>query len=180
MERFEKSWILIDTNLLIEILKDTDQKHFGDFLGELRELKITPVIERSVLFEFRRGSRTKKHLDGKNTFLEILLGEERNRFYLPSSNSAEIAENAEKLAVLYSHHDPKLSRISFVDCLVAAQLMKYEKMCLATLDNADYPLIIFDRHKVYTIDTEKEIHNIGIYTFNKMKYEKCREAFEKS
>lgn len=179
MEQFKKKWILLDTNLLIEILKDDQQYHFKDFLSELRTLEIVPVIDRSVLFEFRRGSRTRSHLNKKNCFLEVLLGAKEKRYYLRSSASEKIVRFAEELAILYSHNDSKNSRISFTDCLVAAQLMMYkDNMCLATLDNNDFPLVVFDRTKVITIDTGQKILTIGIYSFNTSKYKACKRAFE--
>ena len=101
---------------------------------------------------------------------------------LQSSTSKEILDNAQELAVLYSNKDIKYARqISFVDCLVAAQLMKYKgNLFLATLDNSDYPLFIFDRLKILTIDIGKEILNIGIYAFNQSKYEMCEAGFAKT
>jgi rRNA-processing protein FCF1 len=182
MERFKKKWILIDTNLLISISRYSELGFFDEFLRQLEELKIIPVIEQATLFEFRRGSRHKGDLEAKKNFLEILLGEEKNRYVLPSSTSKEILTNAEELAILYSNKNPNLSKqVSFVDCLVGAQLMKYkENLCLATLDNGDYPLFIFDRVKLITIDAQKEIINIGIYIFNEEKYTKCKDDFEKT
>lgn len=114
--------------------------------------------------------------------MDLLLGGKENQMVLPSSTSKEILDNAQALAILYSHKNPNLSKqISFIDCLVAAQLMKYKnKLCLATIDNDDYPLFIFDRNKLITIDTEKEIINIGIYTFNEEKYKKCLDDFKKA
>lgn len=182
MKTFGSNHLLIDTNLLIKISRYSNTTFFDSFLDELEKLQIRSVIEESTLFEFTRGSRTKSQLNAKNAFLEALLGGRHNKLILPGSNSKEILNNAQELAVLYSHKNINLSKqISFTDCLVGAQLMKYKNgLCLATIDNNDYPLFIFNRNDLVTIDTEKEIINIGIYTFNEGKYKKCKENFEKT
>lgn len=172
----------MDTNLLIAISKYSAFGFFDNFLKELEDLKIKAVIEEATLFEFKRGSRKQAHLDDKNKFLDLLLGAKENQMVLQSSTSKEILDNALKLAILYSNKNPNLAKqISFVDCLVGAQLVKYKSnLSLATVDNNDYPLFIFNREKLVTIDTKKEIINVGIYTFNEVKYEKCQEDFKKA
>lgn len=182
MQKFKGKHFLMDTNLLIAISKYSPLGFFRLFLKELEDFDIKSVIEEATLFEFRRGSRKPSHLADKNKFLDLLLGGEDNKMVLPSSTSKEILENAQELAILYSHKNPNFSKqISFVDCLVAAQLMKYgSNLFLATLDNDDYPLFIFDRVQLITIDAEKEIMNIGIYSFNKSKYLQCKEDFGKA
>ncbi len=182
MQRLKGEHLLIDTNLLINISKYSKHGYFDAFLKQLEFLKIKSVVEEGILFEFRRGSRTKKHLDAKDEFLAYLLGGEKNQIVLQSYGSKEIFEKAQELSVLYNNKDIRLAnQISFVDCLVAAQLMKFgDRLFLATLDNKDYPLFIFDRIKLLAIDAEEEIINIGIYAFNKDKYEKCRKDFAKT
>jgi hypothetical protein len=179
MQKFKGEHILLDTNLLITLVKDIGFGFFDDFLNELKNLNIKSVVEEATLFEFKRGSRKQSDVINKDNFLRLLLGKDP----MVLSPSKEIMNNAEDLAILYSHKNPTLSKqISFIDCLVAAQLMKYKnnKLCLATIDNNDYPLFIFNRDKLITIDTGKEIINIGIYTFNEEKYRKCKHDFKKS
>lgn len=178
MKKFEGKHLLIDTNLLIAISKYSRLRFFDDFLEELETLKIRSVIDEATLFEFIRGSKTQNHLNDKNKFLDFLLGGERWSLPIPK----EVFLGAQKLATIYSNKNQNLSKqISFTDCLVASQLMKYKNnMYLATIDNNDFPQFIFDRDKVVTIDTEKEIINIGIYSFNEEKYKTCEENFSKS
>ncbi|MBU2523568.1 PIN domain-containing protein [Patescibacteria group bacterium] len=182
MHKFKDKHLLIDTNLLIAISKYSGDGFFDNFLKKLENQNIKSVIEEATLFEFRRGSRKQSHLDDKNQFLNFLFGGEKNKMILQSSTSKEILNNAEKLAIIYSHKNPNLSKqISFVDCLVASQLMKYKNnLYLATIDNNDYPLFIFNRDKLVTIDTKKEIINIGIYSFNEEKYQQCLADFKKA
>lgn len=182
MQKFKGKHILLDTNILIALLRHQSSLLFDDFLRSLESLNLKSVVEEATLFEFRRGSRRQSDLDTKNAFLDFLQGGENNRMILPSSTSKEILENAQKLALLYSHkHAPLSKQISFVDCLVAAQLMKYGKnICLATTDNNDYPLFIFDRDVVLTFDSGDEIINIGIYTFNQKKFDQCERDFKRA
>ena len=180
MEKFRNKWILIDTNLLIELSRDVNSGFFDVFLSDLQKFDIQPVVEQSVLFEYRRGSRTPRNLSLKNEFLSMLIGDSSGNVSSKNFSNLPIRiEDAEKLAILYSHKDVNLSRISFIDCLVAAQLKQYkDNMCLATLDHSDFPDFVFDRYKIYTIDTGKKIINIGIYVFNQEKYEELQSDFE--
>jgi len=178
MKKFEGKHLLMDTNLLISISKHSESDFFNDFLKELESFKIKSVIDETIVFEFTRGSKTPRQLEDKNKFIEFLLGGEK--WSLPIKT--DVLENAKKLAILYNTRGKNLStQISFVDCLIGAQLMKYkDNMYLATIDNNDYPLFIFNREKVVTIDTGKEIINIGIYSFNEEKYRICEDHFNKS
>jgi hypothetical protein len=99
-----------------------------------------------------------------------------------NSGEEQILRNAEELAILYSHKDSNLSnKISFIDCLIAGQLMKYpNRLFLATLNHSDFPLFIFDRIHIETIDAGEEILTVGIYAFNQRKYEVSKHNFLKT
>ena len=170
--------LLLDTNVIIYSLKFISEGYFNDFFKKLNELNVKSVIDEYVLFEFLRSSRTKANLEGKKHYLDSLLG--GKTWQLPITK--EILDNAKELALIYSNKDPNLSgRTSIADCMIAAQLMKYKnEIFLATTDNNDYPNIIFDRVGIVTIDSLKEILNIGIYQFNKNKYDKCKSDFSKT
>ncbi len=173
--------LLLDTNLLIKSKDYTGDGYFDEFFGMLENLNVKSVIEEATRFEFLRGSKSKAHLHAKEEYLNLLLGKAKERqMILPLSD--DILKNARMLANIYSNKNGSLSRqISATDCLIAAQLMKYEQsLLLATLDNDDFPLFIFDRIGIHTIDAGKEILNIGIYKFNSGKFSKCKNDFEKA
>lgn len=174
----ENKHLLLDTNSLVSLIKHA--RFYADFFNQLEKYQIKSVIDYSVKFEFLRGSNTKRDYEIKQEYLDILLGE--NRIELISTN--EIFENAREIANIYTRKDSKLTKqISFADCLIAAQMKKFneqkpERLFLATIDNNDFPLFIFDRIFIFTIDTEREIINMGIYRFNKEKYERLKKDFK--
>src|SRR5690606_1587006 len=146
--------LLLDTNILIKSKDYTADGYFDEFFSLLEGLNVKSVIEEATRFEFLRGSRNKSQLQAKEDYLNILLGGSKQRgMILPLSN--EILMNSKLLANIYSNKQASLSKqISITDCLIAAQLMKYgENLLLATLDNNDFPLFIFDRIHIQTIDT---------------------------
>ncbi len=178
-------FLLLDTNILIRSKQHANHGFFEAFFLEAKKLNTTLFIDEATRFEFIRGSRTKSHRDDKETYLKTLLkskDEKRkiDEMILPLSKA--ILKNAEELGNLYSNKNSNLSQqISITDCLIAAQLMEYgNQSILATLDNNDFPLFIFDRVDIFTIDTKKEILNIGFYQFNERKYKSCKTAFKKA
>jgi len=170
--------LLLDTNVLIYSLKFIAEGCFNEFFNNLSKFNVKSVIDEYVRFEFLRSSRTKANLETKKNFLNSLLG--GKTWQLPVTK--EILDNANELALIYSNKNPDLSkRTSITDCMIAAQLMKYKnEIFLATTDNNDYPLFIFDRIEIITIDTMKDIINIGIYQFNQYNYNKCKADFNKT
>jgi|GEM_PF-735231 len=174
----ENKYLLLDTNMLISIAKNGDS--FVDFFNDLEKYNVKSIIDYAVKFEFLRGAKTESDSKHKEEYLDILLGE--NRAELVSTN--EIFENAREISNIYARKDQKLTKqISFADCLIAAQMKKYnengsgDRLFLATIDNNDFPLFVFDRIKIYTVDFGTEIINVGIYRFNKEKYEVLKNGF---
>ena len=177
LKKIANRHLLLDTNAIVSLIKHA--RFYVDFFNQLEKYQIKSVIDYSVKFEFLRGSNTKLDYEIKREYLDILLGE--NRIELISTN--EIFENAREIANIYTRKDAKLTKqISFADCLIAAQMKKFnekspDRLFLATINNNDFPLFIFDRIHIFTIDTEKEIINMGIYRFNVSKYEKLQKDF---
>jgi hypothetical protein len=65
--------------------------------------------------------------------------------------------------------------------LLAALLKKHvNNLYLATINNKDFSLKIFDRVMICNIEIGDEIRNIGIYKFSEEKYQKAEDNFQKS
>lgn len=178
MERLTRKHLLLDTNLIINIAKYGDV--FLPFLDQLVESSVKSVIDYAIKFEFLRSSNTKEDLQKKSQYLDALLGADR----LELMTDKEIFEKATEIGNIYSRRNSTYNKqISFGDCLIAAQMMKYndhhETLFLATSDNKDFPLCIFDRIDIFTVDTKEkgEIINIGIYSFSKSKYQVLKREF---
>ena len=170
--------LLFDTNVLISVVKNTTC--YNEFFNIIEELKIKSAIDCTIKFEFLRGASTKGDLEKKYSYLDILLGEEDR---LELFVDKETFENAIEISNLYARKKPSLTKqISFGDCLIAAQMKKYNNggsnnLFLATIDNNDFPLFLFDRISIHTIDTEEKIINVGIYSFNNDKYNELKRNF---
>ncbi len=175
MKSFKNKHILLDTNILINAAKY--KEYFKSFFEELADNEVQSVIDYGIKFEFLRSSNTQERREDKKRYLDLILGKDRMELLVNS----EIIDSAIELANIYSRKIKGADKqFSFTDCVIAAQMKRYQKsLYLATLDNNDFPLYIFNRVDIYTIDTENEILNIGIYSFNDSKYQRCKREFLK-
>lgn len=174
MKSLKNKHILLDTNILINAAKY--KEHFKSFFEELADNEVQSVIDYGIKFEFLRSSNTQERREDKKRYLDLILGKDRMELFVDSG----MIDSAIELANIYSRKIKGANKqFSFTDCVIAAQMKKYQKsLYLATLDNDDFPLCIFDRVEIYTIDTNDKILNIGIYLFNKLKFQKCIKEFE--
>lgn len=177
MKQLENKYILLDTNVIIYSIKYLNE--FKGFFEELEKYNISPGIDWSVKLEFLRTSNTYEKLESKQRFLNLLLGDKKNRMELHISN--ETFEDARNISILYNFLNiKKKNNISLIDCLIAAQLKKYKNnLFLATTNNSDFPLKIFNRVKLYNVEVQDDIFNIGIYQFSEPKYNKEFSRFIK-
>lgn len=176
MELLKNKYLLLDTNLLINIAKKGAA--FAPFLNDLEKLNVTSVIDRAIKFEFLRGCQNKEDLQGKEEYLDLLFG--KKRFELP--DGLKIFELATEISNFYTWKNNKfVKQISPIDCLIAAQMVNYNNghkennLFLATSDNYDFPL--FDRLTIFTVDAGDKIVNIGIYGFNETSYNDIKKRF---
>lgn len=178
LEAIKNKYLLLDTCLLIATVRDEDS--FSDFFEQIKLNNISLAMDSTIEFEFLRSSNTMEALQVKAGWLSKFFGAKVDRFNLPVTIVQY--EDARKIANLYSFSDSKnSSKISAADCLIAAQLKKYEgNLFLATLNNCDFPLSIFNRREIITIDSEKQIFNVGIYSFSAEKYLKQAKRFVKA
>ncbi len=166
---------LIGKNILLDtcfIAKFKDNKScFKDLLFLFNEKNCATTTHSFIENEFLRGSSTNSYIKEKKEFLNRF-----NFFNLPITE--EIIKNSILISNIYSNKNVLNNQISIVDCINAAFLMKhYKDLFLITLDNKDYPIFVFDRIYIYTIDVGKEIFNCGFYKFNIDKFEKAKKEF---
>lgn len=173
MEHLRQRHILLDTNILISSAKY--KKYFASFFQELNLNEVQSVTDYGIKFEFLRSSNTKERREAKLKYLDLILGSNRLELFV----NAEIFDLAIEIANIYSRKTKGADKqFSFADCLIAAQMMKYQNsLYLATVDNNDFPSYLFDRKLIRTIDVGTNIFNIGIYSFNTASYQRCKEEF---
>ncbi|MBU2025844.1 hypothetical protein KJ912_03855 [Patescibacteria group bacterium] len=171
LKKIKNKYILIDTNILIYSSRSPNE--FKPFFNKIRKYKISPAIDYSIKLEFLRSSNTLKAFNYKKDYLDLFFGDKKNHMIIPTEK--KIFENAMQLSILYNFLNvPKRTKISPIDCLIAGQLMKYkEKLALATINNSDFPLEIFNRLEIFNIELSHDILNIGIYQFSGIKYQKA-------
>lgn len=180
LQTLKNKYLLLDTNVLINSLKNPE-KFSGFFTNIQKELEMQPVIDHSIKFEFLRGAVFQEQKETLSDFLSLLFGKN----YLELRVDSEIFNTATELANIFSRKNSNSkSQISFGDCLISAQMCRYNKdkdqLFLATIDNKDFPLCVFDRIDIHTIDLCNDIINIGIYSFNTSSYKKLDADFKKS
>lgn len=165
MEVIKDKHLLLDTNLLIYSAKNKEV--LLPFFDEVHNLNVTSVIDQTIKFKFLRGCKTKEDLQTKQEYLDLLLGS--NRMELPVDKN--IFEKARLISNIYCRKNSQYAKqISFGDCLIAAQMIKYNlnrsELFIATTDNNDFPIFIFNRVDVITLHDDNNIFNIGIYGIN--------------
>jgi len=161
----KQKWVIFDTNIVTKVLHNPE--HFQGFYDKLKnEFEIIPSTNYLLRFELLRIAKGKKENERiskffKNNYSEIPIDQ----------NTLNIAEH---FCSLYNHckTQKNQNQISLVDIITAAQIVQYKgRVMLVTKDLNDFPVDIFDRVKVFNIDTEKEVHTIGLYSFNEEKLE---------
>jgi predicted nucleic acid-binding protein len=185
LEKIKGKHLLLDTNIIISAshYSKREIKLWDDFLvGLRRDFGVEFVIDWSVKFEFLRGSKTKSDFLGKEGILNFLVGGDRIELNIDDS----VMKDAVELSNLYARKNPRLTKqISFADCLLAAQAKKFysekvgNQLFILSMDLFDFPLCIFDRIKIFTIDAKTEILNIGVFSFNQKKYLELKREFDK-
>jgi|WetSurMetagenome_2_1015567.scaffolds.fasta_scaffold17567_4 predicted nucleic acid-binding protein len=173
IEELKGKTILLDTNVIIEFAKYPSS--FQGFFDDLINNRVVPAVDESIKCEFLRKSNTLEKRKKKEDFLDFLLGTDENRTELKITN--EIFSDATHLSNLFNFLNDK-NNSSITDCLLAALLKKYENnLYLATINNKDFSIKIFDRVLICNIEIGDEIRNIGIYKFSKPKYETIVDRF---
>ncbi len=177
----ETGFIILDTNLIIELHKISDLGVFTDFFNFLEETDLTPLITETIYIEFIRSSHTEAEKEAREVYLSNILNNE------DPVSERNINDTVIHLGNIYSNKNIE-GNPNLADCFVAANLVRYkENVVLATCDLEDYPTEVFDRVGLGVIYTEQEdkkisdqINKIGFYKYSEDKYSSCKQDFLKT
>jgi len=171
-EEYNHKAVLLDTSVLIEISKGRDKMR--PFSSVLQEANLAPYIIDAIYFEFVGHACSLR----ERTDLESLVSAE---YPVVPSRSDDVA-NAVKLSQLYSIADRgRYKNIGYVDCLIAAQLLRYKNhVLLATLNIDDFPVFIFDRVVVSAYDVGEKVVTIALIGYNDEKMNIALERYNRA
>lgn len=173
----EGKFVLLDCNILIYSVRYKNE--FKPFYEELTGNNVKPAIDQFIKLEFLRSANTQALLKAKADFLNLFLGANENRLTIPLDS--EILVDASRFSNLYNYLNLKKQNVSVGDCIIAADLKKYShSLVLATANNSDFPLKLFDRLLIKTIEAGEQIINVGFYTFSETKFSSVLEGWNKS
>lgn len=176
MESLKNKFLLLDTNVLIFALRSRDVS--ADFFKKLEILKVVPVVDQTICFEFLRGAYNK---ESRKDFEEFIKGLTQTdvRDALPIKK--ETLDTAALIANIYNRH--KKNGVETGDCLIAAQLEKYSRSnightYLATINPIDFPTILFDIVDICPAFSKENLGcSIYILQFNQVKFASEKDKF---
>ena len=164
LESIKGTFLLLDTNILIDASKDPDA--FDELFTLLKQHDIQGVHDSIAKLEFLRGARNNKELESYEVFLDGLLG--TDRFVMPTNKDLHhmLFDDALRIARVSSRVDNK--KMSVPDCLLAAQVSVYErssgKLLLATNNHKDFPPFLFEPIYVHLVFLKNgTIRPVGFY-----------------
>lgn len=173
-EYFKNKYVILDTNILSQMMKEHRALKFRPIFDFLQEHNAAPFLTDAIFFEVVGFINNKE----ERKFVISAL----KKFAFPKLPiTTEDVETAILLSSCYKQADPNISskQISFCDCLNAAQLVHYgDKAFIVTADIHDYPISIFDIKKVQIIEDGRQAVVVGFITYNAKKWGDAKKAFE--
>lgn len=175
---FLRKSVLLDTNILKEMLQKTKRSaSFRPVFDFLKKMEMVPFIIEATKFEFLGYSTNKKEFESLKAYIE-------NPIFWTHHIQTEDIELATKLSAMYKCKNSNISpkQISFVDCLHAAQILKYKGNAIViTTDINDYPSFLFDVSKYFPIEESGgNTTFVALKTFSKDKWDLLQKDFESS
>src|SRR5690606_31490043 len=156
MEHLKNKWLLLDTNVLIEQFLNYDDSFWKCFEKDLAQLNCKLIITLEIHFELFRRMRSEQDHENFMGFLE------RVRVGVFALSNPEGWERATKIGQLYAL--AKWDGIGAIDCILASYLQHYaQNLYLATFNNRDFPVTLFDRHDMLNFEIKNEIKVLSIY-----------------
>lgn len=151
--------LFIDTNILIGALAQVELR---DFLFNLKSHNCEILSIPAVVTEFLRGSNSLAAYQVRAEFIESITG-----IYAVE----RIMEEMQDFVIVMNFLSPDAD---YTDFLLAVCSYKF-KCPVLTGNHKDFPLTIFKRVNIITIDTGKEIRNYGFYQISEDKFNKAAE-----
>lgn len=171
---FKHKFALLDVNILSQMIREKRAEKFRPVFEFLKQNNVEIFLIDATYFEFTAFVGNKKNYD----VLSNWIGEFP---ILPCR--LDDTKLASLLSSYYIHADPKLNKkqISYIDCLYAAQLVRYkERAFIVTTDIHDYPISIFDISKIVVLEDSQRAVIVAFITFNEDKWQAISHRFEAS
>ena len=173
---FTRKFSLLDTNILKEMTQKTKRSEsFRPLFQFLKDKDISLFIIEPTRFELVGYNTNRSDFDKLNTWIGKFPS-------LPLTK--EDISSATMLSSLYKSKNSSINpkQISFIDCLYAAQVIKYKGMAfIVTNDVNDYPNFLFDMpHYIPIEEMDGATSFVGFKTYNENKWVKLQENFNTS
>lgn len=164
LSQLEDKTLFLDTNIFIAAQKNPE---IAELIFNIRQQGCELMIIPSVAFEFTRGTGTIADFEKRANLLQ------KNTIIYP------IDRHLKELKEFTLVYQKNAGRASYTDFLLAACLYKFQSAFVLTENHTDFPTTILDRVSIITLDTGREIRNLAIYSFSKLKFNKAAEKILK-
>jgi predicted nucleic acid-binding protein len=156
---------IFDTNLFISSFRSNSS--FLSLLQFISENNCTIVGHKLIKTEFMRDAALSENKDKRQEFYEQITSN------LELHDHPSLYEDAINISRIYVHNGIQTKQISLCDSVIAALLKRHsDRLFLITMDHNDFPILLFDRKLIFTIDDGKRIYTPAFYQFNGDKYQK--------
>lgn len=187
--------VIIDTNLVIslQLWSKNRPELFSEFFSFLKKLNLRPVINNTIKYESLMSANNAEELAKRMLWLEKFPNhDDKMDLQIPHTHKFDLLSRTIEISNLYNNKGIAKNQISVGDCEIAAYVSNYpNSVLIATQDLKDFPLVIFDRPKVFIIDLgynpqsknktcDDGFVKIGILKFNENKYKQLKIDFSKS
>lgn len=161
----EYSWILIDTNFLIDFY--SKQTNYVKIIEEFRHANCTLISTDFVKTEFIR-SKTKEVLNAKTEFFDKLI-----------ESTLPIDQEVIKLIKpTLEKYGQDCDHLSLTDIYLAVFIQRYSKVYLLTRNHADFPTRLFSRKYIFNIESEKDVKAYALYQYKSPEATKIETEIE--
>ncbi len=166
LSSLKKVHLLIDTNFLIDSIKNRDL--YKQIFDEFKKNECTLVSIDAVFYEFTRGTRSLEEYKKKVDFYSILI-----HSTLPTNKlTNENVSNLNKVLLKRAEH------LSYIDALLLGTLMLYDsEIYLLTKDRSDISTDLFPIKLSFIIENDDSNRFFSIYDFDKKNYLTKLEKF---
>lgn len=163
-ETLRGRYVLLDTNVVINIGRYL--KFYQNLIDSLFEHDVVLLINPIVKAELFAFVKTDSDAEKVTKLINILSNDKPDDSLMPFTNNIDYAI---KLGRKYQELEVPVKHIQLPDLLIGAELARYQKgghLFLATEDHSGFPVPIYKRHGIETIDCGQSIHTVGFYNLS--------------